>query len=184
MAGKEVIPVKDMLAKIRAATEARADKKKLFLLARTDALQPDGMDEALLRGERYLRAGADGVWVEGPGKRSELERIGREFRGEPLAVTILEGGGKTPWLHPSDLHAMGFTMLLYPTTILFRVTRAIQRALRDLRDGRPMPRTEAVSFTDFEKIVDIAYWKSVEQQSVPLGERLHQVVNSLFKRLA
>jgi 2-methylisocitrate lyase-like PEP mutase family enzyme len=184
MAGKEVIPVKEMLAKIHAAVEARADKRKLFLLARTDALQPEGMDEALRRAERYLKAGADGVWVEGPGKRSELEHIGREFRGEPLAVTILEGGGKTPWLPPDDLHAMGFSMLLYPTTILFRLTRSIQCALRDLRAGSPMPQAQAVTLTEFEKIVDIAYWKSVEQQSIPLGERLHQAVNSLFKRVA
>ena len=184
MAGKEVIPANDMVAKIRAAVEARAEKDELFLIARTDALQPEGMAEALRRAERYLRAGADGIWVEGPGNRRELQRIGREFKGEALAVTILEGGGKTPWLPPAELHAMGFNMLLYPTTILFRVTRAIQRALADLRAGRPMPQREAVSMMEFEKIVDIAYWKAIEQQTIPMGERLHQALNSLFKRVA
>jgi 2-methylisocitrate lyase-like PEP mutase family enzyme len=184
MAGKEVIPAKDMVAKIKAAVEARRDKDKLFLLARTDALEPEGLDEALRRGDKYLNAGADGIYVEGPRNRRELEQIGREFRGEWLAVTILEGGGKTPWVPPDELHALGFSMILYPTTILFRITRAMQRALADLKTGQPMPKHDSVTMFDFEKIVDIAYWKAVEQQALPMGERVHQAINRLFKRVA
>ena len=47
-----------------------------------------------------------------------------------------------------------------------------------------MPEREAVSMMEFEKIVDIAYWKAIEQQTIAMGERLHQALNSLFKRVA
>ncbi len=184
MAGKEVIPASEMVPKLKAAVEARRDKKRLFILARTDALEPEGLEEALRRADKYLSAGADGVYIEGPKDRKQLERIGREFGGEPLAVTILEGGGKTPWLPPDELHEMGFSMILYPTSLLFRVTHTIRDALDDVLRGHPMKQHQAVSMFEFEKVVDIAYWKSVEQQALPLGERAQQFVNKLFKRVA
>jgi len=99
-------------------------------------------------------------------------------------VTILENGGKTPWVTPEEMSAMGFNMILYPTTLLFRQTRAGLRALEDLKAGRPMPKQEGVSMMEFEKIVDIAYWKSIEQKAVPLGERVRQAVNKLVKKIA
>jgi hypothetical protein len=75
-------------------------------------------------------------------------------------------------------------MILYPTSVLFRVTRAIQRALDDLRRGHPMPVNDSVNMREFERFVDIAYWKSVEQTGLPLGERAKQVINKVFKRAA
>ena len=68
MAGKEVVAPEFMEQKIRAAVAARADPD-FFLLARTDARQPHGLRDAIERGKRYLDAGADGVYVEGPKKR-------------------------------------------------------------------------------------------------------------------
>ena len=183
MSGKEVIPAKEMVSKIKAAVQAREDKETLFVLARTDALEPEGIEEALRRGEKYLSAGADGIYIEGPHDEKQLRRIGREFKGVPLAVTILEGGGKTPWVPPNELGRLGFSMILYPTTVLFRATRAIQRALEQLKHGRPMPRSEGVDMQEFERIVDIAYWKSVEHPGLPLSERTRQVINKLFKRV-
>ena len=69
------------------------------------------------RGKHYLDAGADGIYVEG-------------------ATSILEGGGKTPWLSPRSMHEFGFSMILYPTSVLFRAVRAIQEALDDLKAMR------------------------------------------------
>src|SRR4051812_1294668 len=72
MDDKRVVPVETMVGKIRAAVAARQDAR-FFLLARTDALKPEGLDSALRRGERYLKAGADGVYVEGPETEAQLE---------------------------------------------------------------------------------------------------------------
>ena len=184
MGGKEVVEPKAMVNKIRAARSARRSADRLFILARTDALAVNGVDDAIRRAEMYLKAGADGVYVEGPENIQQLRQIGRAFKGEPLAVSILEGGGKTPWVPPQEMHALGFNMILYPTSLLFRQTRAIQRALEDLKAGRPMPQEDAVSMMQFEKIVDIVYWKTIEQKALPLGERVRQAINKVVKKVA
>jgi 2-methylisocitrate lyase-like PEP mutase family enzyme len=131
MAGKRVVETEDMERKIRAAAAAR-HSQDFFLLARTDAREVHGLDEAIARGQRYLDAGADGVYVEGPKTDEELRKVGEAFQGVPLAVSVLERGGKTPWVAPTELGAMGFSMILYPTTLLFRAIHATQIALVDL----------------------------------------------------
>jgi 2-methylisocitrate lyase-like PEP mutase family enzyme len=163
MAGKEVVPAEVMEAKVRAAVAARASPD-FFLIARTDARAPHGLDDALRRAERYLDAGADGLYVEAPKDAAELKRIGKEFAGVPLAVTMLEGGGQTPWTPPAALHDLGFSMILYPTTVLFRLTRAVERALADLKAGRPMSPADAVGMGEFEQIVGLPEWAAVEKK--------------------
>ncbi len=184
MGGKEVIPTKQMVSKIKAARNARRDAEKLFIVARTDALEPEGLGAALKRAEAYLKAGADGIYIEGPHDVRQMRTIGRELRGEAIAITMLEGGGKTPILPPKELAAMGFNMVLYPTTVLFRITYTMLQALQDLKAGRPMPAEQSVNMMEFEKLVDIAYWKSIEMRALPLGERVQQGINALFKRVA
>ena len=163
MAGKEVVPAEVMEKKLRAALAARQDPET-FLIARTDACAPLGIDEALRRAERYLKAGADGIYVEEPTTVEELEKIGRTFKGVPQVANMLEGGGKTPWLSPEELHGLGFAMILYPTTILFRVTRAIERALEDLKAGRQMAAGEGVDFQHYEEIVGLPEWRAIEDR--------------------
>jgi 2-methylisocitrate lyase-like PEP mutase family enzyme len=163
MSGKHVIPLRRMVNKIRAAVAARTNAD-FFLLARTDAIEPEGLKAALRRAEAYLKAGADGVYLEGPTTKKELREIGRALKGVPLAVSILERGGKTPWLPPREFHAMGFSMLLYPASVIFRVARAIEVAVSDLRLGRRLAATESIDMAAFEKIVDLRYWSTLEQK--------------------
>lgn len=184
MGGKTIVEPQEMVHKIRAAVSARRNADTFFILARTDAIAVNGVDDAIRRGEKYLKAGADGVYVEGPRNMKELRAVGRAFKGEPLALSILEGGGVTPWMPPDELYSLGFNMILYPTTLLFRQTRAMMRALADLQAGRPMPAHDSVTMFEFEKIVDIAYWKAIEEKALPMGERVRQVVNKIFKRVA
>lgn len=132
----------------------------------------------------YLKAGADGVYVEGPETIQQLRIIGREFKGRPLATSILENGGKTPWVPPDEMLDMGFNMLLYPTTLLFQVTKTLQRSLANLRAGKAMPKDESVTMLQFEKIVDIAYWKSIEQKAIPMGDRVRQALNKIVKKVS
>ena len=56
--------------------------------------------------------------------------------------------------------------------------------MSDLKSGRPMPENDGVTMFQFEKIVDLAYWKAIEQEFLPLGERTRQIVNKIFKRVA
>ncbi len=66
----------------------------------------------------------------------ELESVGRAFQGVPQIANMLEGGGQTPVLPPAELKAMGFAMAAYPTTLIFRVARTIERALADIKAGK------------------------------------------------
>ena len=171
MLGKKVVPAEVHAGKIRAAVAARHDPET-FIMARTDALAPLGLDEALRRAELYLKAGADGVYIEAVETEDQLEKVGRALRGVPLATSILEGGGRTPWIDPKDLYALGYTMLLYPSTVIFRVTRAIQKAVADLKAGRPMRSEESVTFGEYEEILGLQQWAALEDEFVGRHELL------------
>jgi 2-methylisocitrate lyase-like PEP mutase family enzyme len=166
MDDKKVVPVELMVAKVKAAVAAK-EKKDFFILARTDALQPEGVDGAIRRAEQYLKAGADGVYVEGPRSEEELKKVGKAFKGEQLATSVLENGGKTPWLSPEEFGDLGYTMLLYPTTILFRATHAIRKAAEDLRAGMPVDKAQAVDMDEFQEIVELRHWQQIEKAFQP-----------------
>src|SRR5437764_6046123 len=163
MEGKRVIEQKSMVHKIEAACAAR-ESNDFFLLTRTDAIAPHGLRDALKRGAAYLKAGADGIYFEGPTDLKQLEKIGKEFGKVPLAVSVLEGGGKTPWLPPKQLFELGFSMILYPTSILFRLTKAIERAAADLKNGQPLSTTEAVDMKEFEEVIGLKFWAHIESK--------------------
>lgn len=163
MGKKEVVPAEVMVGKVRAAVAARTSTDT-FLLARTDARGAEGVDAAIERAGLYLDAGADGAYVEGLRSARELRKVGKALAGAKLATTMMEGGGKLGWVPPDEIFAAGFAMALYPTTVLFRAARAIERALDDLKAGRPMPADDAVDLDRFETIVGMEYWRGIEKQ--------------------
>jgi len=163
MAGKSVVPAEAMEDKLKAALAAR-QASDFFIVARTDAREPEGLDAALRRGERYLKAGADGIYIEAPKSEKELAKIGKTFRGVPQMTNMFEGDDETPFLSPKELHALGFSMILYPTTLLFRIVRALERALDDLRAGKPAPKKERVSMEEYEAIVGLPQWAVIENR--------------------
>jgi 2-methylisocitrate lyase-like PEP mutase family enzyme len=163
MADKKVVPQKSMVHKIEAACAAR-ESSDFFILARTDAIEPNGLRDAMKRGEAYLEAGADGIYFEGPTDKKQLQKIGEKFGKVPLAVSVLEGGGKTPWLPPQEFFQMGFSMILYPTSILFPMTKALERAASDVKNGRQMRQTEAVDMEKFEEIISLKFWAQIENK--------------------
>lgn len=162
MAGKTVVPQAVMVAKIKAAVAARMDRKT-FILARTDAIQPEGVENAIKRAEAYLEAGADGAYVEGPRSEEELEKVGKALKGAPLATSVLERGGVTPWLAPKDMADLGFDMILYPTTILFRAAWAIERAADALFQGKPLAPAGSLDMTALEDILELPKWAKIEE---------------------
>jgi len=163
MADKDVIDKHQMVSKVKAAVAARHNEET-FIIARTDACYKYGLDEAMRRAEAYLHAGADGIFIEAPDSIEELIKIGQRFCGVPMIANMLEGGGKTPILPPKELHAMGFSMITYPTTLLFQIAKTTWDALENLKAGRPMPREIGFSFDEFEKIVEKKKWQKLEQR--------------------
>ncbi len=166
MEGKKVVPAEVFAGKIRAAVAVRRNPDT-FLIARTDARESHGLDEALRRGQLYLDSGADGLFIEAPHTVKELEKVASTFRGVPLIANMLEGGGKTPILKPAELHELGFAMITYPTSIIFRVAKATQRALADLLAGRPLPTDDALDFKSYEDALGLPAWRDLENKFTP-----------------
>jgi 2-methylisocitrate lyase-like PEP mutase family enzyme len=163
MSGKKLVEAPEMVAKVKAALHARSNPN-FFIMARTDAIGPEGLDSALIRAQAYLDAGADGLYFEAVKDEEQLRRIGKTFKGVPLATSVLERGGETPFLSPGEFKRLGFSMILYPTTLLFQATWAIERALETLKNGKPMPSHRGMDRKYFEEIVDMAYWAEIENR--------------------
>ena len=128
---RRVIPADEAVDKIRVAVDARPSRDFL-IVARTDARYSEGMDAALRRGERFLEAGADILFVESPESHEELRRVAETFRGANLLANMVEGG-RTPYLSTGELGGMGFKVALYPGTGFLTAARALQLAYGHLR---------------------------------------------------
>ena len=161
MAGKRVVPAEEMVAKLRAMAAERMDPET-FIVARTDARALHGMDEALRRAERYVRAGADGIFIESMLNEEEIARAVREIPTAHVA-NMLEGG-ITPILKPSVLGQMGYRIALYGITLLLRVTKTMQVALADLKSDELKLVGTGTPFEEYTKIVGIERWRSIEQK--------------------
>jgi 2-methylisocitrate lyase-like PEP mutase family enzyme len=160
MAGKSVVPAEAMATKLRAAAAAR--ESGIFLLARTDARAVHGLDDALRRADLYLKCGADGVFIEAPESPEELARIGSEFRHVPQMANMLEGG-RTPLIPPDELFRLGFSIVAYPTTLIFRVTRIMEKTLAALKAGQ-LTADDRVDFEGFKDVVGFAAWSNLEDR--------------------
>ncbi len=161
MAGKDVVPTEVMEQKIRAAAAARRNPDT-FLIARTDSRAVHGLDEALRRVERYVKAGADGIFIEAPLTVEELERIGREVE-VPQFCNMLDGG-RTPILSNKELYEMGFEMVVHGITLVMRVAKTMRDALADLKADRLSFDKGSVSFDEFKKIMNFQDWADVEDR--------------------
>jgi len=126
-----VIPVEEMVQKIRAAAAARRDPH-FVINARTDALATDGLEAAIDRANAYLEAGATLAFVEAPGGREDIAAIVHGVRG-PVSLNMLGApGGKTPPINLAELRAMGVGRVSYPGVTLSSAGAAMRRALRAL----------------------------------------------------
>jgi 2-methylisocitrate lyase-like PEP mutase family enzyme len=161
IAGKELLPAERMEANIRAAAGERLDPRT-FIIARTDAREVHDLDEALRRGERYLRAGADGLFIEAPLNLEEMARITRELPAVHLA-NMLEGG-RTPLLSPSDLAELGFGMVIYGISLMMHAVRTMQAVLADIASGEFRMRGQGVGFEEFKNLVDMPRWSGIEDR--------------------
>jgi 2-methylisocitrate lyase-like PEP mutase family enzyme len=161
MAGKNVVPAEAMEAKVRVATSERLDPET-FIFARTDARAVHGLDDALRRAERYLRAGADGIFIEAPESVDELARIGRAF-DVPQIANPLEGG-KTPILSPREFGELGFSVLPYGITLILRAAKAMQAAIEDIQSGKFALWGTGFSFDEFKDAVGFGEWATIDEK--------------------
>jgi 2-methylisocitrate lyase-like PEP mutase family enzyme len=154
MRGKRVVERDEYVQKIRAAVEARG-AADFFIVARTDALAPAGIGEAIARVTAAREAGADASFVEAPPSLELLTEIGRRAP-KPMVANMLEGG-KTPVLPRQQLADMGFQLILYPLTAIFAAARAIGSFYQKLRaDGTTLGEQDRLmSFDEFNALIGV-----------------------------
>jgi 2-methylisocitrate lyase-like PEP mutase family enzyme len=150
--GKQVVPIDEMVSKIRAAVAARR-APELVLIARTDAAAVEGIGSAIDRARRYGEAGADVLFVEAATTEADIERVASELAEFPLLFNWAEGG-KTPPIPYDRLRDLGFSIVLFPLSTLLTATGAIRNALAEIKaTGTPAPLLEQMpgfsAFVDF-----------------------------------
>ncbi|MEJ2121390.1 MAG: isocitrate lyase/PEP mutase family protein [Alphaproteobacteria bacterium] len=130
MLGRRVIPLEDMVAKIRVAVESRASSEFL-IIARTDARTTHGLDEALRRADAFAEAGADVLFVESPESIEEMRTIGARF-DTPLLANMVEGG-RTPLVDKKTLEEVGYSLAIFPALGFLAAGEAMRNAFGQLK---------------------------------------------------
>ena len=154
MRGKQIISRTDYLNKVQAAVAARADRD-FFIVARTDAIAVEGIDEAIDRVTAARQAGADASFVEAPESLDTLTEIGRRAPA-PNVANMIEGG-KTPLLGKQELTDLGFQLILYPLTGLFAAARVIEQMYQQLlADGTTLAvQDQLMTFEEFNDLIGV-----------------------------
>src|SRR6266436_4141011 len=149
--GKEVIPAAEMVAKVKAAADARSDGD-LLIVARTDAIATDGFEAAIARAHAYREAGADMTFIEAPKTPEQIAAIGQ--LPWPQIVNIVLGG-RTPELPNVRLKELGFAGVLYANLALQASVRGMQLALDVLRKNGQVGDASAlaVDFSERQRLV-------------------------------
>jgi len=138
----------------------------LFLIARTDARAVNGLDDALRRAERYVRAGADGIFVEAPQSEAELLQIARAVDVPQMCNMLV--GGMTPILSNRELHDMGFKIIVHGTTLIKRVAKVLNDTLRHIKDDELSGlEDDFVHLDEFVDACGIGAWMEIEQTFTP-----------------
>ena len=164
MEGKQVIPMEEMVQKVRAAVDARQDPD-FVIIARTDANAITGFEDALRRGHAYREAGADVIFIEAPRSITELRAIKEAFPGVPLLFNWAESG-KTPPLPLPEIRALGYKLVIFPVSLLFAATYAMSGLLEVLkRDEVPtVMRDRMLTFSQFTDTIGLPAIQELERR--------------------
>ena len=167
---KNLAPAAEMAAKIAAAHKAR---RHLYIVARTDALEQEGLDGAIARAKLYVEAGADAIFPEALRDAADFRRFAAEVK-VPLLANMTEFG-RTPFMTAAEFEALGYKMVIWPVSALRMAAKAQEILYAHIRDDggahgcvdRMQTRAElyqTIGYHDYE-----ALDSSIIQSAVPSG---------------
>src|SRR6202165_1010474 len=168
--GKEVIPAEEMVQKIRAAAEARADPD-FVIKSRTDVLATHGVAEATRRLNLYAEAGADLLFADAAISADDIGTIAKNV-SKPLSVNMgfgIRQRSTTPLLSAKQLQDLGVAVVIYPRLLtacaLMGMKRGLELLQQSLDSGKGVARPDAmVSFEGLPDIMDMAEIERLEQR--------------------
>jgi methylisocitrate lyase len=173
MEGKQVIPAEEMAGKVRAMVDVRARLgADIVINARTDAFAPLGLHEAIFRGNLYLDAGADMVFIDGIATRADIERAVREINGL-LSVNLMDAvtGVKTELIPIPDLARMGVARVSVPVASILVMHKALKdffKALHASPTGILAGDTHRLSsFKEYTAFVGLPEYRALEGEYLP-----------------
>src|SRR5215468_9887498 len=163
--GKEVIPAAEMVAKVKAAVDARRDRD-LVIIARTDAIAPEGYEPAIARAIAYREAGADVTFVEAPTSMEQIADIPRRLPWPQLLNIVI--GGRTPELPNEKLKELGYAGVIYANVALQSALKGMQAALGDLRRKGYMGNAMelVMDFSERQRLVHKGEFDALERKYV------------------
>ena len=149
---RRVIPIEDMVAKIKVAVASR-ESDDFLVIGRTDARSQHGLSEAIRRGQAIAQAGADVVFVEAPETIEEMTQICHQI-DRPLIANMVEGGS-TPVLSAQQLQEIGYQMAIFPGTAFLAAGKAVESVYMHLKETGSSPglETPLYDFTRFSKMM-------------------------------
>jgi methylisocitrate lyase len=152
--GKQIVPVEQMLAKVKAALDARTDPD-LFIVARTDAASVEGLEAAIERSQLFMEAGVDMAKPMGFDTVPDIKRAIREIPGPHMATLSQAAGPKARSL--SELEAAGVCSATFPSLALFAAANAVRNVLRVLKKSDTLApcQEHLVSLDDYYELVGL-----------------------------
>ncbi len=171
MAGKGVVPVADWLGKIKAALDAREDPD-LVIMARTDALAVNGIDDAIARAQLAHEAGADLFFVEAPTSVDQMRRIVSEIPGPCLANNVETG--LSPLLPADELQAIGYAAVVFPVAATYAAAFALRELFRTIRETGTSAGylSRMLAFDEFNELVGLSGQRKREAALQDFAARL------------
>jgi 2-methylisocitrate lyase-like PEP mutase family enzyme len=148
---KRLIPLEDMVEKIKVAAAARQDSENFLIIARTDARQSEGLDGALKRLEAYAAAGADILFPEALTSPEEMRTACAAF-DKPCMANMADGG-LTPILTAAELEALGYAFAIFPSMTSLIAASAMEKSLRSLKDTGAYDQNALFNFKEFCSLI-------------------------------
>lgn len=161
--GKEVVPIEEMVGKIKAAVDARIDPN-LLIMARTDACSIYGFEAAIERAHKLSEAGADILFVEAVEQADQIRSLPKLLDKPQLMNMVI--GGKTPIFDANELADLGYGIVLYANAALQGAVVGMQQALTVLRDTRRLDENPALvsPFIERQRLVNKPMWDALEKK--------------------
>ncbi|KFG82124.1 putative carboxyphosphonoenolpyruvate phosphonomutase [Metarhizium anisopliae] len=134
LGGKAVVDTDTFVQRIRAAAQARRRLAlDIVVIARTDALQTDGFDEAVRRLKAAAESGADVAFLEGIQNDQQAREVCRALAPVPVLLNMVEHGATPSWT-PDEARQLGFKIIFFPFAVLAPVYKAIRQAFVRIKE--------------------------------------------------